>query len=129
MSDTSDKSYWVRKDGMTYAGVHLIIDLWGVSDLDDMEKVRSALLDCVSACGATLRDLNLFQFSEGGGIAGVVMLMQSHITIHSWPEERYGAFDAFVCGETDPYKIIPVLKEAFRPKEIQVAEYRRGLRV
>ena len=113
---------------MVYAGVHLVIDVWGASDLDNKEKMETAMMDCVTACGAVLRGLDLFQFSTGGGIAGVAMLIQSHISVHTWPECGYGAFDAFTCGSADPYKIIPVLQKAFRPESIQVAEYKRGLR-
>ena len=114
---------------MLQAGTHLLIDLWGASRLDDMEVVEAAMRESVVACGATLRKIDLYQFHEGGGIAGVAMLMQSHISIHSWPEAGYGAFDVFVCGDADPYKMIPVLKRAFEPETIQVAEIKRGLRV
>jgi len=125
---TEPNAYFIQKDGLVYAGVHLIVDVWGASDLDDKEKMRTTLMDCVTACRAVLRGLDLFQFSVGGGIAGVAMLIQSHISVHTWPESGYGAFDAFTCGAADPYKIIPVLQQAFRPESIQVAEYKRGLR-
>ena len=58
----------------------------------------------------------------------MAILVQSHISVHSWPEAGYGAFDVFVCGDADPYKTIPVLKKAFEPESIQIAEYKRGLK-
>jgi S-adenosylmethionine decarboxylase len=108
-------------------GTHLVVDLWGGSDLDDLERMRGTLLACVAACGATLRELDLFRFSEGGGIAGVAMLTQSHISVHTWPEHAYGAFDAYVCGGADPRRILPVLEDAFRPSSMDVAARTRGV--
>jgi S-adenosylmethionine decarboxylase len=119
---------FIEKDGLTYMGIGLCIDLWEARDLDNMAKMRATLLDCVAAAGARLRDLDLFQFGEGGGIAGVAMLIESHISVHTWPEHSYGAFDAFLCGKTHPYRIVPVLKGAFRPGQVQVTEHKRGLR-
>ena len=111
-----------------FAGLHLLIDLWEAEHLNDLPLMRSVFADCVAASGATLRSLDLFQFADGGGIAGIAMLTQSHISVHSWPEHGYGAFDIFVCGNAQPYPIVPVLARAFRPKQIQVTEHKRGLR-
>ena len=72
------------------AGVHLLIDLWGARHLDDEDAVRAALLAAVAACGATLVGLQLHRFSPGGGITGVALLAESHLSIHSWPEHGYG---------------------------------------
>jgi S-adenosylmethionine decarboxylase len=108
------------------AGTHLLIDLWGASGLDDMETVRQALLDATEACGATLVDLKLHGFAPSHGITGLALLAESHISIHSWPEHGYAAFDVFVCGHCDPYAVIPVLRRAFRPERVEVNEQLRG---
>jgi S-adenosylmethionine decarboxylase len=114
---------------VSFFGTHLLIDLWGASHLDDIDLVRATLLECVTECGAKLRAIDVFRFPEEGGIAGVAMLMQSHITIHSWPEANYAAVDAFVCGDVLPYRILPVLKSSFKPSGIQITEQRRGVRI
>jgi len=113
--------------GIVCAGTHLIVDVWGATGLDDIELIRTTMLACVEACRATLRGLDLFQFDQGGGVAGVAMLTQSHISVHTWPENGYGAFDAFVCGDADPHPILPVLERAFEPESIDVTECRRGV--
>lgn len=131
MSDIDDRPppvYFMKREGLVFAGLHLLIDLWEAEHLDDAELMRTVFTDCVAASGATLRSLDIFQFAEGGGIAGVAMLTQSHISVHSWPEHGYAAFDVFVCGDARPYEIVPVLERAFRPKQIQVTEHKRGLR-
>lgn len=108
------------------AGIHLLIDLWGASGLDDLEAVRAALLEATAACGATLVDLKLHGFAPSQGITGVALLAESHISIHSWPEHGYAAVDIFVCGHCDPYRVLPVLRAAFRPERVEVSEQRRG---
>ena len=60
-------------------------------------------------------------------MSGVVVLAESHISIHTWPERGYAAIDLFMCGKADPYKAIPSLKAAFAPSGIQVSESKRGL--
>ena len=109
------------------AGTHLLIDLWGAAELDQMETVRQALLDATAACGATLVDLKLHGFAPSNGITGVALLAESHISIHSWPEHGYAAIDVFVCGPCDPYRVVPVLQAAFQPARIQVSEQKRGV--
>ena len=128
LDDRPPPVYFMEREGLVFAGLHLLIDLWEAERLDDLELMRAVFVDCVAASGATLRSLDLFQFADGGGIAGIAMLTQSHISVHSWPEHGYGAFDVFVCGNAQPYAIIAVLGRAFRPKQIQVTEQKRGLR-
>jgi len=110
-----------------YAGVHLIVELWDAKNLTSLALIRKALKDAVTACQATLLKIDLHQFSPSGGISGVAIIQESHISIHTWPEYKYAALDIFVCGEVDPYKAIPLLKERFKPKRIQVAELKRGI--
>ena len=57
---------------------------------------------------------------------GVVVLAESHISIHTWPERDFAAIDVFMCGECDPYLSIPVLRGAFAPSRIDIDEQRRG---
>ncbi|MCC2668007.1 MAG: speH [Armatimonadetes bacterium] len=109
------------------AGTHLLIDLFGAERLDSVEVVRAALTEAASACGATLLDIRLHHFGGGGGVTGVALLAESHLSIHSWPEHGYAAIDIFVCGPCDPYRVLPVLEAAFRPTRTEVNEQKRGL--
>ena len=81
----------------------------------------------MAACGATLLKLHTHVFTPYDGISGVAVLMESHIAIHTWPELEYAAVDIFVCGNVDPYKAVPVFKEAFRSDNVQVLELKRGI--
>ena len=123
------KDYFVQRDGLCYAGTHLLIDLNGASDLDDIDVVESALRRSAEDAGATILNVDLHNFEPNGGISGVIVLAESHISIHTWPERSFAALDVFMCGDCDPYRAIPVLKRAFRPASIQVNEQKRGLQV
>tara|TARA_B100000315_G_C14413192_1_gene511970 strand:- start:272 stop:724 length:453 start_codon:yes stop_codon:yes gene_type:complete len=116
-----------EEGGVTFAGKHLLIELWGAKALDSEPSIRRVLSDAVEACHATLLDISLHQFSPTGGISGVAILGESHMSIHTWPEHDYAAIDVFMCGSLDPQKSVPVLKEGFQPKRIQVMEIKRGV--
>jgi S-adenosylmethionine decarboxylase len=118
--------HFVVRNGTRCAGAHLIIDLYGAKKLDDIELIEKALRDCVEAAGATLLHIHLHHFEPNGGVSGVAVLAESHISIHSWPENGYAALDVFMCGDANPDACVPVLRKAFKPKRIAVSEILRG---
>lgn len=118
--------HFVVKNGVRYAGAHLIIDLYHANRLDDIDHIEQTLRDCVDAAGATLLHIHLHHFEPNGGVSGVAVLAESHISIHSWPEHGYAALDIFMCGNANPDACVPVLREAFSPKQIAVSELLRG---
>ena len=121
------KDYFVEKDGVKFAGMHLLVDLWGASNLTDPAAVDQALRAAAEAAKATILHGHFHHFGPDGGVSGVVVLAESHISIHTWPERDFAAVDIFMCGACDPYRSLPALKEVFRPKSILLAEQRRGL--
>lgn len=121
------KDHFVSKDGLQYAGTHLLVDLWGAKNLTDADLIETAFKECISSCGATLLYLHLHCFSENGGISGVAVLSESHISIHTWPERDYAAIDIFMCGDAKPHKAIPILRRYFKPATVQLTEQKRGL--
>jgi len=121
------KDYFVERQGVKYAGTHLLVDLWGATNLGDPELIDRALCEAARVAGATILHSHFHHFSPNGGVSGVVVLAESHISIHTWPERDYAAIDIFMCGCCDPYLSIPVLKAAFQPQSIQLGEQKRGL--
>ena len=122
-----EKDHFVSRNGLTYAGSHLIIDLWEAEGLADRDRIEQAMIDAVEAAGATLLHIHLHTFSPSGGISGVAVLAESHISVHTWPERGYAAFDIFMCGDADPRKAFTVLKQAFAPKRVVLGEHKRGV--
>ena len=121
------KDYFVEKDGMKFAGTHLLIDLWGATNLCDPAHIDRALREAAEAAGATILHGHFHHFSPNGGVSGVLVLAESHISIHTWPERDFAAIDVFMCGECNPYKGLPAIKAAFLPASVQLNEARRGL--
>ena len=111
---------------MTFAGTHLLIDIWQAHGLDEMERVESALRESVNISQATLIQIHLHRFTPSGGISGIAILAESHISVHTWPERSYAAVDIFMCGDTRPEMAIPVLEEAFLTSQIEVKTIQRG---
>lgn len=120
------KDFMIERNGASYAGTHLIVDLFGASGIDDIAHVEATLIECVDAAGATLLHIHLHHFTPNNGISGVAVLAESHISIHSWPETGYAALDVFMCGHADPHRTIDVLKRAFQPRRIEINEHLRG---
>jgi S-adenosylmethionine decarboxylase len=110
-----------------YAGVHLVIEFWQAEHLDDVDAIERIMRQAVQDCGATLLHIHLHEFPAGGGVSGVGVLMESHISVHTWPEFEYAAVDVFFCGTLNPYDALPALKEGFRPGQVQMTEMKRGV--
>ena len=125
-TDEARKDFFIERDGVRFAGTHLIIDLFGAKRLDDLKHIEKTLKRCVEVAGATLLHIHLHHFTPNGGVSGVAVLSESHISIHSWPEADYAALDVFMCGESQPHLSIPVLKEAFGATDVVVKEHLRG---
>ena len=121
------KDYFVQKDGVKFAGTHLLIDLWGASNLCDPDHIDRALRDAAEAAGATILHGHFHHFSPNGGVSGVLVLAESHISIHTWPERDFAAIDIFMCGACNPHLGLPALRSAFEPETVNLGEQRRGL--
>ena len=120
------KDYFKSDDKTSYAGDHIIVDFWGASYLDDLVKMEKAFKKAIEISGATLLHIHLHSFSSTGGISGVAVLAESHISVHTWPEKSYAAFDIFMCGKADAKSTIPVFEKTFIPEEIKITSLKRG---
>ena len=107
-------------------GAHRIVDLWGASHLTN-GKVLTAVLETASnAAGASLLKIFLHEFPSSGGITGVALLAESHMSIHTWPEKEYAAIDIFMCGQADPWRALDVLILRLKPTHTVIEHFVRG---
>ena len=120
------KDYFVEKDGERFAGTHLLADLWDAENLSDPIHIDAALREAAIRAGATILHSHFHHFTPNGGVSGVVVLAESHISIHTWPERKFAAVDIFMCGCCNPHDAIPVLQQAFSPGRVDLDEQRRG---
>lgn len=119
--------YFIHENGVSFAGRHLLVDLWDAEQLTDIDYIEHTLRHAAEAAGATVLGVHLHQFSDSGGVSGVAILSESHISIHTWPERDYAALDVFMCGSCNPHNALPILKAAFNAGSVTVNETRRGV--
>jgi S-adenosylmethionine decarboxylase len=117
--------HFVRHENKIYAGRHLIIEVNNASRLDDLDHIRSTLLNMAVRIKATVLG-EIFHEFPGGGVTGVVALAESHISIHTWPEIGYAAIDVFTCGSCDPNDGISAINEGLIPSTMTIKEIFRG---
>ncbi|MEX0639165.1 MAG: adenosylmethionine decarboxylase [Balneolaceae bacterium] len=114
---------------MEALGRQILVEYYDCSEstINNSVYVESSLLEAVSASGATIISHNFHKFSPYG-VSGVVVIAESHVAIHTWPEYRYAAVDIFTCGETiDPWIIQEMLKSSFSSLNVSSMEMKRGL--
>ena len=113
---------------MQTVGKHLILELWDcdVESLSSVTFVKDLITTAARKANATVIDIVCHGF-DPGGVTGVVVLAESHISIHTWPERAYAAVDIFTCGDTiDPQDAASYLGERLCAKNSSVIIIERG---
>ncbi len=123
----SSTDYFVHRDGLCFAGTHVLLELWGAKNLADPELAERTLVKAAETAEATVLHVHVHHFGPESGVSGVAVLAESHISIHTWPERGFAALDIFMCGDCNPYDAIPVLNEVFMPERSQISEHKRGI--
>ncbi|MDF1544184.1 MAG: adenosylmethionine decarboxylase [bacterium] len=114
---------------MKVLGKHLIAEYADCdrSILNDMDALEKQMNQAVRESGATIVR-SVFHRYNPQGVSGVVVIAESHISIHTWPEYGYAAVDFFTCGNSvDPYKAYEYIKEKLQSKTNQINELKRGI--
>jgi S-adenosylmethionine decarboxylase len=110
-------------------GRHLLLELFDCDTdaINNVEAVKSALIEAAKRAQATIVDVVFHEFNPFG-ISGVVVIAESHLSIHTWPEYRYAAVDVFSCGESlQPEIAVNYLVEQFAAERASVVEMQRGV--
>ncbi len=109
-------------------GRHLIAEFYGCSGpaLNDVEEIRTHMRAAAEAIGATIVGDTFHKFSPQG-VSGSVVIAESHLSIHTWPETGYVAVDIYTCGGLDPRIGFTYLGHALRARSYRVQEIVRGL--
>jgi len=110
-------------------GKELIVELWDPTgvDLTDKDAIRAVLRRAAKKSGSTVIRSYFHTLPHPSGITGFLLLKESHISIHTWPEYGYAALDFFTCGRADSYKALEEVEHAFRPRRVSVTEIVRGI--
>jgi S-adenosylmethionine decarboxylase len=110
-------------------GTHLLMELRDCNPdiLKNLEKVRTLMVSAVKETKATIVDVSFHEFNPFG-ISGVVVIAESHLSIHTWPEYSYAAVDIFTCGDViKPEVAASYLIKEFECKNPSIVELKRGI--
>lgn len=112
---------------METLGRQVIADLWDCNSelLMKKETVEKIMVDAAIEAGADIREVIFHQF-DPMGVSGVVVIAESHLTIHSFPEHGYASIDVYTCGEMNPHVAMKFLAEQFEARRSETIEIQRG---
>lgn len=110
------------------AGRHVLAELTGCPPdvLNDAVGLESCFRECAEKGGATLVSSHFHHFSPQG-VSGVVVIAESHVTVHTWPEHGYAAVDVFTCGRPEVAEaVMELIVTALRAKTVHRTSFERG---
>lgn len=109
-------------------GQHVILDLYGTNHakLTNPALIESIMQNVATELKATVLQSHLHHFGEDLGVTGVLLLAESHMSIHTWPEAGFAAIDIFMCGDKDMNQAIHLFIQAFAPTQHDVKIIQRG---
>lgn len=107
-------------------GQHLLIECRGQHAALGSDELKALMTRAAKAGSATVLIEHFHEFGGHGGVTGVLMLAESHITVHTWPEYKYAAFDIFMCGDAQPMKAARVIADQFPDAEVCIKAAARG---
>lgn len=115
---------------MNVWGRHILAEVFGCDEeiLNNRELIEKIMVDSALEAGAEVREVTFHKFSPQG-VSGVVVISESHITIHTWPELGYAAVDVFTCGEkVNPWNACNYILKQFNAKHMTATEIKRGFK-
>jgi S-adenosylmethionine decarboxylase len=110
-------------------GTHIVCELSGCDpkELTDVDAVHAMMVAAAKASKATIMESAFHRF-EPQGVSGTVILAESHLSIHTWPEKGYAAMDFYTCGDhTDPWLACDHAAKVLRAKSVLTTEFKRGI--
>lgn len=114
---------------MQFLGRHVVAEVYGCrfEVLNDIKQVEDIMVNAALEAGAEVREFVFHKFSPQG-VSGVVVISESHLAIHTWPELGYAAIDVFTCGEkVNPWDACNFLAEKFGADYVDASEIKRGM--
>ncbi len=114
---------------MNALGRHILAEVHGCDTgiLNDHAAVEEIMVSAALKAGAEVREVAFHKFSPQG-VSGVVVISESHLAVHTWPEHGYAAVDVFTCGDSvNPWDACNYIVEQFRAQNFSASETLRGV--
>ncbi|RLE87465.1 MAG: adenosylmethionine decarboxylase [Thermoprotei archaeon] len=111
-------------------GYHYIVEASGCDPevLSDSDKLRDILTTAAKIGKMDIRVIHFYKFSPTG-VSGMIVVSESHVSIHTWPEEGYAAIDVYICGtKSEPEKTLEYILENIRAQYAHITELKRGIK-
>ncbi|MAJ24349.1 MAG: adenosylmethionine decarboxylase [Rickettsiales bacterium] len=121
------EDHFIIEDNSAYAGKHIVIDLWNTTFDNKVSTLKKIIKKAINIANAKMLHIHLHRFGKEQGISGVAVLAESHISVHTWPEREYIAFDIFMCGDTMPEMAAKYLVKFLNPKRKNINIIKRGI--
>lgn len=108
-------------------GRHLLMEYQGCDSaiLNDAARLKEWMIKAANASRATVV-ADVFHLFSPTGVSGVLVLQESHLSIHTWPEQGYASMDFYTCGDCDPFAGHLVLCEGLKPTHAEIIDVTRG---
>lgn len=121
------RSIWaIKAKKQQPIGMHIIADFWFGRNIEDPKELEKILIEAAKKAGNTPLQFTYHKFNPHG-LTGILLLAESHISFHSWPEINFLAIDIFTCGKkTFPEKALSCLKKRLKPKKVIISKIVRG---
>ncbi|MFC1566391.1 adenosylmethionine decarboxylase [bacterium] len=114
---------------MESLGKHLIVELYDCNhkSITDVKSVEKIMVEAAQTTDAHIVDVIFHSFNPFG-VSGVIVIAESHLAIHTWPEYNYASIDIYTCGDiVDPWKAFNYMEKMFKAKSANVMEMKRGI--
>jgi len=114
---------------MKALGRHILAEFYGCDkeSLNDVDRVEDIMINAALSSGAEIREVAFHRFSPQG-VSGMVIISESHLAVHTWPEFGYAAVDVFTCGDkVDPWDAYNYIVSAFGAEKVTATEMKRGI--
>ena len=110
-------------------GHHFIVEATDCDKeiLKNVEKIRDIFLKAAKESNMTIKGDFFFRFSPEG-VSGTVIVAESHLSIHTWPNEGYAAIDVYTCGNSQPEKAVDYILKELKAKKAHITEIKRGIK-
>ena len=118
--------HFIRDEDNIYVGNHLIADLWGIDNNRDSTSIEEMFVASCRDAGATVLFSHCHLFGPDCGTTGVIVLAESHLSWHHYPEVHMISIDIFMCGSANPNKAMTRIKNFWRPEHVDLRVLKRG---
>jgi len=118
--------HFIRATNDIYVGNHLIADLWGITNNCNSENIENMFVSSCKDAGATVLFSHCHHFGEDCGTTGVIVLAESHLSWHHYPEVNMISIDIFMCGSANPQKAMHRIEQFWQPAHVDVRVIKRG---